>query len=970
MKLTKIKRRMLRFFINFGTSGKFSGRRDFGMSDYLIRYVLLNFICVFGTVILLVFIAVRFYEGKYGTVISCTGMVLIAILTILISRAKKVSQMVPAVLLMVFYALLCIMVTWLGEAYGSNYLFIYTYPPLTIMMLGMRLGVTFSLILPCLVFVEMIIPGLCRFDYPPTVPLHMLVTYSLVFSVMVVVEITRKTKDRLIQNQNKRLLELKEEAEAANRTKSNFLANMSHEIRTPMNAITGMAELLLRGELSEEARSYAQDIKQAGNNLISIINDILDISKIEAGKLEIVSEKYLLSSLVNDVANIIRMRLMEKPIRFYTNIDGSIPNSLIGDELRMRQILLNLLSNAAKYTEKGHISMSITKETEDIPQSQNGAGFELNQGSQTADSQVWMKITITDTGHGIKPEDQTRLFGDFVQINTRKNRGIEGTGLGLAITRRLCLAMGGSISVKSEYGAGSAFTVIVPQAIAPEGPFATVEEPEKKKVLVYEGRLVYAKSVCWSLENMRVPYKLAENQDAFAEALLSEEWYYVFSGYGLYEKIKPFMEQPDAGFPNGKKPSLALMVEWGTEPYIPNVRFVSLPVQAFSIANVLNGKTDDQGYFRSFITGSAIRYAFPTARLLVVDDILTNLKVAEGLLAPYRIVVDVSQSGKEAIEMVKHRDYDIVFMDHMMPEMDGVETTAAIRALDGERFKTIPIIALTANAVSGMREMFIEKGFNDFLAKPIDISKLDEMLARWLPKEKRKRRTGNEDLGKDISPPLPTPQSLIIPGVDVQRGITMTGGTKAGYLAVLSLFCKDVQDRLSMLQTVQDMNALPTFVTQVHALKSSSASIGAAEVSEMAAELEAAGKAGDLDFIRKNLSGFAECLAELAENIQRAMGTYTADESREKAGPPESPGSLVSIHTRLLRELKAALESQNTEDIDRLLYQLNEQEPDAGLKASLEQISDEVLIAEYDSALKIIQKLYGVTTEEKSTTPL
>jgi hypothetical protein len=238
MNLKQIRKQIPHFLVNIGTSGKYSGEREFGMSDYLIRYVLLNFISIFGFLILLVFIFIRLGEGKYGTVAACSVMALIALLTIALSRSKKVSQIVPAVILMVFYALLCITITWLGEAQGINFLFIFVYPPLTIMMLGMGLGVIFSLALSYLMAIEMLIPGLSRFTYPSTVPLHMLVTYSLVFFVMVVIESTRKTKDRLIENQNHRLEELREEADAANRTKSNFRAFLSMWVRqgnTPGN---------------------------------------------------------------------------------------------------------------------------------------------------------------------------------------------------------------------------------------------------------------------------------------------------------------------------------------------------------------------------------------------------------------------------------------------------------------------------------------------------------------------------------------------------------------------------------------------------------------------------------------------------------------------------------------------------------------------------------------------------------------
>ncbi|MCL2138594.1 MAG: ATP-binding protein, partial [Treponema sp.] len=498
------------FLRNIFTSGKHKDQKNFDTSDYLIRYVLLNFISIFGGAMLTAFIVIRFMEGKYGTVIACSAMFFICFLTVLFSRLKKMPQIVPAILLMSFYGALCVMITWLGEAEGSNFLFIYMYPLTAIMLLGMKFGVIFSVFFLIIVSLQMFFPNLSflfitrlsMYDYKFTVPMHMLATYSLVFSVMITIEITRKTKDRMIEIQNQRMMELKEEAEAASRTKSSFLANMSHEIRTPMNAITGMSELLLRRDLTEDARGEVQDIKQAAANLISIINSILDFSKIEAGKLEIFPGNYMLSSLINDTVNIIRMRLMEKPVRFFTNIDGSIPNNLIGDEVRLRQIIINLLSNAAKFTEKGHVSLSITRHNE-----------------KHEDKIIWLKISICDTGQGMKPEDQAKLFSDYAQVNTKKNRAIEGTGLGLQITKGLCDIMGGSINITSEYGKGSVFTVIIPQEIGSDTPFAMVENPEQKKVLVYEGRLVYAKSVSWSLENMGIPHTVVTNQAEFSEAL-------------------------------------------------------------------------------------------------------------------------------------------------------------------------------------------------------------------------------------------------------------------------------------------------------------------------------------------------------------------------------------------------------------------------------------------------------------------
>jgi signal transduction histidine kinase/CheY-like chemotaxis protein/HPt (histidine-containing phosphotransfer) domain-containing protein len=870
----KIRKQIELFFINIGSSGKYTEHSEFGMSDYLIRYVLMNSSIIMGSVVLAAFTVDHYRSERYFEAILCCGMIFMAIVSFVLARTK-LAQAVPAALLMISYALLCVLLTWTGEAEGANFLFIYMYPLMTIMLLRMRFGITMSVILGVLISLEMFIPGLAHFNYSFDFSIRMLVNYFLVFAVMVVIESTRRTKDRRIETQNRKLQELTEEAQTANRIKTNFLASVSQEIRTPMNAIIGMAELLMRENLPDEAYGYAHDIKQAGGSLVSVVNDILDFSRIEAGKLEIIPKKYLLASLVNDSISIIRIRFMEKPLRFYTRIDSSLPNGLVGDETRLRQIFLNLLTNALKYTNKGHISLSITQEK--------------REGSR-----IWLRVEVADTGIGIKPEDQAKLFTDYVKADMRRKEDVEGIGLGLVITKRLCLAMGGDITVQSEYDKGSSFTIIIPQGVYHEAPLTVVEEPDKKRVLVFEGRDCYAESVGWSLENMNVPHVIVRDQDAFVEELFRREWFFVFSGYSLYDKIKPLMERPAGDFPGRKKPPLALMVEWGTEDYIPGVRFMSLPVQSLSIANILNGKADSRGYLDHAANPNAVQFTLPGARLLVVDDISTNLKVAEGLLAPYRATVEICMGGLEAIEMVKRKadrklDYDLIFMDHMMPDVDGIEAVAKIREWEeslreqGIARNAVPIIALTANAVSGMREMFLENGFNDFLAKPIDVSRLDEILAQWIPKEKREQRAESSEqraesreLGNknahSFKSLIPSPESPVpIPGVDTEKGISISGETEEFYRSVLAFFLRDALERLPLMQTVPETDALRAFVREVHSLKSASASIGADEFSASAAALEAAGKSGNMAFIKDNLPGFADRLAELIKNISAVV---------------------------------------------------------------------------------------------------
>ena len=418
---------------------------------------------------------------------------------------------------------------------------------------------------------------------------------DLQYSIYFMTDVTKEIETQRM------LEESREAAEEANKAKSNFLANMSHEIRTPMNAIIGMSNIVLQEKnISDKVRSQVNEIYIAGNNLLGIINDILDISKIEAGKYELVEDKYELPSLLNDVGNVISVRVQDTNARFIMDIDKTLPKLLIGDAVRIRQILLNILGNAAKFTKKGSITLFATWNHDE--------------------SEPVISFDVRDTGIGIKPEDIEDIFGAFNQVDTRKNRNIQGTGLGLAISKHLAELMGGTITVDSIYGQGSIFYIQIVQ-----------------KVNNYQA---IGEKVAEALQNRQ--YNSVMNQ----------------------KQIE----------------------------IIPR----------------------------------------PEAKVLIVDDVKVNLMVAKGMMKKYGMQIDLAMSGKEAIEMVQKKEYDIIFMDHMMPEMDGIDTTKNIRAL-GASYEKLVIVALTANAVGEAKQMFLEQGLQDFLAKPIEAKELDDVLNRWLP---------------------------------------------------------------------------------------------------------------------------------------------------------------------------------------------------------------------------------------------
>jgi signal transduction histidine kinase/DNA-binding NarL/FixJ family response regulator/HPt (histidine-containing phosphotransfer) domain-containing protein len=707
---------------------------------------------------------------------------------------------------------------------------------------------------------------------------------------------------------------------SASRAKSDFLAQMSHEIRTPMNAVIGMSELALREEISVRVRSYIASIKQAGVNLLSIINDILDFSKIESGKMVIEPAEYFFTSLINDCINIIVIRLGEKHVRFITNIDGTLPRKMVGDVTRLRQVLLNVLSNAIKYTREGYFALTVTA------------------GAWEGDKIV-LTCTVADTGIGIKEEDMDKLFGDFIRFDSHRNQGIEGTGLGLAISRNLCRLMGGDITVKSVYGEGSVFTITIPQVVTDPAPIARVKDPETKSVLLYERREIYGESLTWSLANLEVPVSRTTKEE-LPPRLEKERPSFVFVSPDMAEITLNFIREKNL---DTAMVILAKLEDTGIFQHRP---MITIPAYTVPIANVLNGVQENRKK-----EGMEIGFTAPDARILIVDDISSNLEVARGLLRLYQMNIDTASGGQEAVELARKNSYDLIFMDHMMPGMDGIEATAAIRAWEeGQRRKNpevfpqgIPIIALTANAVSGMRDVFIGKGFNDYISKPIEITELDSIIAKWIPPEKR------VETGQPLKRESAESTELAIAGIDTAKGVAMTGGTESGYRKVLAQFYKDAAERLPLFAEVPSKTTLAAFTAQAHAIKSAAGTVGAAEVSMEAAELEEAGKAGDMEAIRKTLPLFHERLTRLIEGI----GKVTA----EKTGRVEAGDGGQEELTALLPTLRAALEAKNMKEIDKLLEKTEQLALSVQTREAINTVSDKVLMGEYQKAFDEVERI-------------
>lgn len=551
-------------------------------------------------------------------------------------------------------------------------------------------------------------------------------TYVSIGMLIMMLFIMIRSAQEVIVNDRKH-----HQALADARTRADFLANMSHEIRTPINTIIGMNEMILRENKTPKILEYANDIESASRMLLALINDILDLSKIDSGKVELQEYNYELTSMLDGLILLIQKRVEKKNLKFNIRVDKYLPRVLMGDEVRVKQIFLNLLTNAVKYTERGEVCFSLSSK-------------------RCEDGQFFLVAKVSDTGIGICEEDLEKLFDKFVRLDMKRVRDVEGTGLGLAIVKELVQAMGGKINVDSTYGEGSVFCVELPQKVVMSEPIG----------------------------NYKPEYKKPDEKTKYEEIFHAEK-----------------------------------------------------------------------------------------AKVLVVDDNEMNLKVVFGLLRKTKIQIDLVRSGQECLDAVKENQYNIILLDHMMPQMDGLQTLSKLRDMKDNMSSEAKVIALTANAIIGARERYLSYGFDDYLAKPVESQKLEQMVMKYLPEEMIELRTEKSDW--EIKEALGDSDLI-----DHSLGMEYSAGDEELYKEIMQVYLEGGMEKISQLQNYFDLEDWENYIILIHSVKSNSLGIGASLLSDMAKKLEYAAKNGDYVIVKENHKKAMICYEKVLQEVEKWLSTY------------------------------------------------------------------------------------------------
>ena len=671
-----------------------------------------------------------------------------------------------------------------------------------------------------------------------------------------------------------------EELETAGKQNAVFLSNVSHELRTPINMVIGISEVALAKELSPDIRSDMSSIKLAGKRLSNQINNMLDYTEILEGTLTPAKKEYMITSVLNDVITTVALQTNRQHLELVFDIDPNVPATLVGDAEKISHVLKILVENSIKFTEEGGVNIRIKHRQEDY-----GAN---------------LVIDICDTGIGMTDSQLTQMYDVFYQADTGSSRLAGGLGLGLPIARGLLTAMGGFIHFNSEERQGLSAHIVIPQGVVDERPCIVLNHPEQLCIACYfrperyvcdEVRGYYDGLIYNLIHGLGIKGYQAHNFEALLKLRRSHKLTHVFIAQSEYDENREYYEE----LTNTLRVIVIAERDF-TLSAESRLLVIHKPFSALSVANLLNGEMGERGFAEDQAAGRK-PFTCVGVRALAVDDEEMNLMVAKGVLGNYGIEVDTCLSGKEAIAQCGTTAYDIIFLDHMMPGFDGVETLKRIRELRNGMYQDLPVIALTANTVSGAREMFRNEGFTEFVPKPIERMVLERVLRKVLPKSciqysvtpangkmpveelpeaARSVPADSPEQPGPAEPPARQADASAIPydrlaqsGVNVDMGLDYCAGDEDFYREMLRLFSDQGEEKRAEIAALYESANWADYAIKVHALKSTSLTIGAEALSAQAKELELAGKRGDVDFIRAHHHALLSAHEELCAQITR-----------------------------------------------------------------------------------------------------
>ncbi len=688
--------------------------------------------------------------------------------------------------------------------------------------------------------------------------------------------------------------------ESARQSKSKFLANMTHEIRTPMNAIVGMTDLILKEDLEAVAREETEIIRDASAELLVLINNILTYSKLDSGKLELLPTKYRFDKLMNEIIQTVAGDIQGRSVELQVSISRDIPITLYGDDIRIKQIFLYLLFSSVKYSDDGRILLEI-------------------KGERNAEEQsITFQCRIADTGPGLSQMDIDAIFGAYEHYDSRQGGNLKGLGLELSICRELLRLMGGELDIRSIYGIGMETTFRFTNYIVDDIPIVRIPEGEERRILVYVSGA--SKESMWRslMDSMNIRCEYVSGINVFEMKIQNKKYTHIFINDTEYQNLKQVLEKYEC------EDYTYIVTDYRhVFKDFNNCKIIRRPLSCLNLSEVFNGSWSQDNYQAP---ADRENIEFPKARILLVDDNMVNLRITAGLLENFKIKPDMVQSGEACIKMLKKEQYHMVLLDQMMPEMDGIQTLHEIRKIPGTYYNNIPILCMTADFGSDVHDKLIKEGFQDYIAKPMKIYYLERFLRKYLPKElqevgvknavekEQQAQTQTETSGEEELPLSLNPEI----------GIVSVGGSEEVYATILNTYYREGLEKLEQIPEIYMSGDISLFTTNVHSVKGSSGSVGAAGIAALFKALEMAGKSGDIAYIDENLQDTLVKFSVLLEEVRTYLVEAGAFETETESEAEDDENTVYDkLQIGQIEELQDALIQINLKVCEEMLQDLS-----------------------------------------------